>query len=55
VIAQALAEPEVADLRMLWRSLEPKLLGLTEEEQLQDGTGRSLVRLWLAGVLGRLG
>jgi hypothetical protein len=34
-IAQALAEPEVADLRMLWRSLEPALLGLTEKEQLQ--------------------
>jgi hypothetical protein len=34
-IAQALAEPEVADLRMLWRSLEPQLLGLTEKEQLQ--------------------
>jgi hypothetical protein len=34
-IAHALAEPEVADLRMLWRSLEPELLGLTEKEQLQ--------------------
>jgi hypothetical protein len=34
-IAQALAEPEVADLQMLWRSLEPELLGLTDEEQLQ--------------------
>ncbi len=34
-IAQALAEPEVADLRMLWRSLEPQLRGLTEKEQLQ--------------------
>jgi hypothetical protein len=34
-IALALAEPEVADLRMLWRSLEPELLGLTEKEQLQ--------------------
>jgi hypothetical protein len=34
-IAQALAEPEVADLRMLWRSLEPQLLGLTQKEQLQ--------------------
>jgi hypothetical protein len=34
-IAQALAEPEVADLRQLWRSLEPGLLGLTEKEQLQ--------------------
>jgi hypothetical protein len=33
-IAQALAEPEVADLRMLWRSLEPELLGLTQKEQL---------------------
>jgi hypothetical protein len=33
-IAQALAEPEVADLRMLWRSLEPQLLGLTQKEQL---------------------
>jgi hypothetical protein len=34
-IAHALAEPEGADLRMLWRSLEPHLLGLTEKEQLQ--------------------
>jgi hypothetical protein len=34
-IAHALAEPEVADLRMLWRSLEPRLLGLTQKEQLQ--------------------
>lgn len=34
-ITQALAEPEVADLRQLWRSLEPELLGLTEKEQLQ--------------------
>jgi hypothetical protein len=34
-IAQALAEPEVADLRSLWRSLEPELLGLTDKEQLQ--------------------
>jgi hypothetical protein len=34
-IAQALAEPEVADLRQLWRSLEPELLGLTQKEQLQ--------------------
>jgi hypothetical protein len=33
-IAHALAEPEVADLRMLWRSLEPQLLGLTQKEQL---------------------
>lgn len=33
-IAQALAEPEVADLRMLWRSLEPELMGLSEKEQL---------------------
>jgi hypothetical protein len=33
-IAQALAEPEVADLRSLWRSLEPELLGLTQKEQL---------------------
>ncbi len=32
--AQALAEPEVADLRQLWRSLEPELLGLTQKEQL---------------------
>jgi hypothetical protein len=32
--AHALAEPEVADLRMLWRSLEPELLGLTQKEQL---------------------
>jgi hypothetical protein len=34
-IAHALAEPEVADLRSLWRSLEPELLGLSEKEQLQ--------------------
>jgi hypothetical protein len=34
-IAQALAEPEVADLRQLWRSLEPELAGLTQKEQLQ--------------------
>jgi hypothetical protein len=34
-IAQALAEPEVADLRQLWRSLEPELLGLNDKEQLQ--------------------
>jgi hypothetical protein len=34
-IAHALAEPEGADLQMLWRSLEPELLGLTEKEQLQ--------------------
>jgi hypothetical protein len=34
-IALALAEPEVADLRQLWRSLEPELLGLTRKEQLQ--------------------
>jgi hypothetical protein len=34
-ITQALAEPEVADLRSLWRSLEPELLGLTQKEQLQ--------------------
>jgi hypothetical protein len=34
-IAHALAEPEAADLRMLWRSLEPELLGLTDKEQLQ--------------------
>jgi hypothetical protein len=34
-IAQALAEPEVADLRQLWRSLEPELAGLTRKEQLQ--------------------
>jgi hypothetical protein len=34
-IALALAEPEVADLRQLWRSLEPELLRLSEKEQLQ--------------------
>jgi hypothetical protein len=34
-IAHALAEPEGANLRMLWRSLEPELLGLTQKEQLQ--------------------
>jgi hypothetical protein len=33
-IAHALAEPEGADLRMLWRSLEPELLGLSQKEQL---------------------
>jgi hypothetical protein len=33
--AHALAEPEGADLRMLWRSLEPELLGLSQKEQLQ--------------------
>jgi hypothetical protein len=35
-ITHALAEPEGADLRMLWRSLEPELLGLTEKEQLSN-------------------
>jgi hypothetical protein len=34
-IAHALAEPEGADLRMLWRSLQPELLGLSQKEQLQ--------------------
>ena len=33
-IANALAEPEVADLRQLWLSLEPELVGLTQKEQL---------------------
>ena len=33
-IANALAEPEVADLRQLWLSLEPALVGLTQKEQL---------------------
>jgi hypothetical protein len=33
-ITHALAEPEVADLRQLWRSLEPELLGLSQKEQL---------------------
>jgi hypothetical protein len=33
-IAYALAEPEAADLRQLWRSLEPELAGLTQKEQL---------------------
>lgn len=33
-IAQALAEPEAADLRQLWRSLEPELAGLSQKEQL---------------------
>jgi hypothetical protein len=33
-IALALAEPEAADLRQLWRSLEPKLRGLSQKEQL---------------------
>jgi hypothetical protein len=33
-IAQALAEPEVADLRQLWQSLEPELRGLSQKEQL---------------------
>jgi hypothetical protein len=32
--AQALAEPEGADLRMLWRSLQPELMGLSQKEQL---------------------
>ena len=31
-IAHALAEPEVADLRQLWDSFEPELVGLTEKE-----------------------
>jgi len=53
-IAQALAEPEVADLRMLWRSLEPELLGLTEKEQLQQGTSLSVVKLWMDALLGGL-
>jgi hypothetical protein len=34
-IALALAEPEDADLRQLWRSLEPQLAGLSQKEQLQ--------------------
>jgi hypothetical protein len=33
-IAFALAEPEAADLRQLWRSLEPQLAGLSQQEQL---------------------
>jgi hypothetical protein len=33
-IAHALAEPEAADLRQLWRSLEPELAGLSQQEQL---------------------
>jgi hypothetical protein len=33
-IAQALAEPEDANLSQLWLSLEPELVGLTEKEQL---------------------
>jgi hypothetical protein len=33
-IALALAEPEAADLRQLWRSLEPELAGLSQKEQL---------------------
>jgi hypothetical protein len=33
-IAFALAEPEAADLRQLWRSLEPELAGLSQKEQL---------------------
>jgi hypothetical protein len=33
-IAFALAEPEAADLRQLWRSLEPELAGLSQQEQL---------------------
>jgi hypothetical protein len=34
-IALALAEPEDADLRQLWRSLESQLMGLSQKEQLQ--------------------
>jgi hypothetical protein len=33
-IALALAEPEAADLRQLWLSLEPELRGLSQKEQL---------------------
>jgi hypothetical protein len=33
-IAQALAEPEGANLQQLWHSLEPELVGLTQKEQL---------------------
>jgi hypothetical protein len=33
-IAQALAEPEGANLQQLWHSLEPELIGLTQKEQL---------------------
>jgi hypothetical protein len=33
-IALALAEPEAADLQQLWRSLEPELAGLSQQEQL---------------------
>jgi hypothetical protein len=33
-IALALAEPEAADLRQLWFSLEPELRGLSQKEQL---------------------
>jgi hypothetical protein len=33
-IAQALAEPEGANLSQLWRSFEPELVGLTQKEQL---------------------
>ncbi|HEY9825607.1 MAG TPA: hypothetical protein V6D19_09175 [Stenomitos sp.] len=34
-IAQALAEPEVADIKQLWLSLEPELKELSQEKQLQ--------------------
>jgi hypothetical protein len=43
-IALALAEPEAADLRQLWRSFEPELNGLTEKEQLEMA-GRALCDL----------
>ena len=34
-IAHALTEPEVADLRQLWDSFEPELVGLSQKEQLE--------------------
>ncbi|HEY9826796.1 MAG TPA: hypothetical protein V6D19_15245, partial [Stenomitos sp.] len=34
-IAQALAEPEVADIKQLWLALEPELRELSQEKQLQ--------------------
>ncbi|MCG9890013.1 MAG: hypothetical protein MH252_02915 [Thermosynechococcaceae cyanobacterium MS004] len=47
-LAQALAEPEVADLRQLWRSLDPALLGLTQKEQFRVA-GQALWTSWAAG------
>jgi hypothetical protein len=37
--AQALAEPEVADLRQLWRSIGVGAAGLTEKARFRIGRG----------------